>query len=149
MHSMKIRQGGVGSRSTPPQKMEFRACALAPLLLAVALTGCVTGQYRPMGEAETTEVEQLKGNVYRVEYRVSAFTSQEQLDRYLRRRCAELALREGYDFFHLGQRAGVLGLSRRTAMTVTLYQGPKPVGIPDLYDAKDVLAQTAAGTKTD
>ena len=45
------------------------------------------------------EVEQLKENVYRVEYRVSSFTSQEQLDAYLRRRCAELTLREGYDFF--------------------------------------------------
>ena len=43
----------------------------------------------------------------------------------------------------------VLGLSRRTAMTVTLYKNPKPVGIPDLQNAKDVLAETAAGTKTD
>jgi hypothetical protein len=128
--------------------MQFRACALAARLLAVALTGCATGQYRPLGEAAKEEVEQLKENLYRVEYRVSAFTSQQQLDRYLRRRCAELTLREGYDFFHLGQRADVVGLSRRTAMTVTLYKDLKPVGIANLYDAKEVLADAATVLKT-
>ena len=139
---MEIRHEGVASRSTPSQKMEFRACALAALLLAAALAGCATGQYRPLGDAGTTEIEQLKENLYRVEYQVSAFTSQAQLDSYLRRRCAELTLREGYDFFQMAQRADVLGLSRRTAMTVTLYKNPKPVGIPDLQNAKDVLAET-------
>lgn len=113
------------------------------MLILVASLGCATGRYTPLGEAEKTEIAQLQENVYRVEYRVSAFTSQEQLDFYLRRRCAELTLREGYDFFHLARRADVLGLSRRTAMTVTLYKGPKPVGVADLYDAKDVLAETA------
>ena len=129
--------------------MEFRACAPAALLLATALTGCATGHYTPLSDADTTEIEQLKENVHRVEYRVSGFTSQEQLDRYLRRRCAELTLREGYDFFHLGQRADVLGLSRRTAMTVTLYKNPKPAGVADLYDAKAVLARPASAPKKD
>ena len=36
---------------------------------------------------------------YRVGYRVSGVTSQEQLDRYLCRRCAEFTLYAGYDFF--------------------------------------------------
>lgn len=114
------------------------------LMLLVTLVGCATAHYTPLGEAGNDVVEQLKENAYRVEYRTSAFTSQEQLDRYLRRRCAELTLREGYDYFYLGGRLDVLGLSRRTAMTVTLYKKPKPVGIPDLYHAKDVLAETAA-----
>ncbi len=118
------------------------------LLLAAALTGCATGQYRPLSNASTTEVEQLKENLYRVEYRVSAFTSQAQLDSYLRRRCAELTLHEGYDFFQMAQRADVLGLSRRTAMTVTMYKGQKPIGIANLYDAKDVLANAATVPKT-
>jgi hypothetical protein len=128
--------------------MEFRACALAALLLAAALTSCATGQYRPLSDAGTTEVEQLKENLYRVEYRTNAFTSQEQLDLYLRRRCAELTLREGYDFFQMAQRADVLGLSRRTAMTVTMYKGQKPIGITNLYDAKDVLAGPASASRT-
>lgn len=112
------------------------------LMLVASLVGCATAHYTPLGEAGNDVAEQLKENVYRVEYRTSAFTSQEQLDRYLRRRCAELTIREGYDYFHMGGRLDVLGLSRRTAMTVTLYKNPKPVGIPDLQNAKDVLAET-------
>lgn len=109
------------------------------LILLLSVSGCATGRYTPLVGTTTTEVEQLKDNQYRVEYRVNVFTSQDQLERYLHRRCAELTLREGYDFFHLGQRADVLGFSRRTAMTVTLYRAPKPSGIADLYDAKHVL----------
>ena len=71
-------------------------------MLIFTLTACATGHYTPLGEAGTTEIEQIKESVYRVEYRVRAFTSQEQLDLYLRRRCAELTLREGYDFFIWG-----------------------------------------------
>jgi len=118
-------------------------------MLVASLAGCATGHYTPLGEAGTDVVEQLKENVYRVEYRTSAFTSQEQLDRYLRQRCAELTLREGYDFFHLAGRLDVLGLSRRTAMTVTLYKTPKPFGLPDLYNARDVLAEATIFSETD
>lgn len=114
------------------------------LMLVASPAGCATGHYTPLDETGTDVVEQLKENVYRVEYQTSAFTSQEHLDRYLRRRCAELTLRERYDYFSLGGRLDVLGFSRRTAMTVTLYKNPKPVGIPDLYNARDVLAETAA-----
>jgi hypothetical protein len=130
-------------------KTGFRVRALAALVLAAALTGCATGHYTPLGEAAKEEVEQLKENVYRVDYRVSAFTSQEQLGSYLRRRCAELTLREGYDYFHLAGRSDVLGLLRRTAMTVTLYKGLKPAGVADLYHAKDVLAGPASVSKGD
>ena len=114
------------------------------MMLAASLAGCATNHYTPLGDADKAEIEQLKENVYRVEYRTSAFTPQEQLDLYLRRRCAELTLREGYDFFHLAQRTDVLGFSRRTAMTVTLYKGPQPIGTVDFYDAKKVLAEASA-----
>ena len=113
------------------------------VMLAASLAGCATRHYTPLGDADKDEIEPLNENVYRVEYRTSAFTSQQQLDLYLRRRCAELTLREGYDFFHLAQRADVLGFSRRTAMTVTLYKGPKSIGVANFYDAKDMLAETA------
>ncbi|MBS0168786.1 MAG: hypothetical protein JSR62_00410 [Nitrospira sp.] len=119
-------------------KLYFQAVALVVSMLTTS--ACATGQYTPLTGVDKDEVEQLKENVYRVEYRVSSFTSQEQLDAYLRRRCAELTLREGYDFFHLAQRADVLALSRRTSMTVTMYKGKKPAGADDVYDAKEVLA---------
>jgi hypothetical protein len=129
--------------------IRFAMHASTALLLAAALTGCMAGQYRPLGDAASAEVEQLKANVYRVEYRAGAFTSQEQLDYYLRRRCAELTLREGYDFFQMAQRADVLGLSRHTAMTVTMYKDQKPIGIANLYDAKEELARSASVLKTE
>ena len=113
-----------------------RLCAV---VIAISLAGCATGSYTPLVETEKDLVEQLKENVYRVEYRVTAFTSQEQLDAYLRRRCAELTLREGYDYFYLGQRFDVLALNRRTSITATMYKGVKPAGSSDFYDAKTVV----------
>jgi hypothetical protein len=124
------------------RRMTVKTVYKAPIMACLfTLAACATGQYQPLVGADKDQVEQLKENVYRVEYRVSSFTSQEQLDEYLRRRCAELTLREGYDFFHLAQRADVLALSRRTSMTVTMYKGQKPTGADDLYDAKEVLAE--------
>ena len=121
----------------------MKAVYKAPIMAClVTLAACATGQYQSLTGADKDQVEQLKENVYRVEYRVSSFTSQEQLDTYLRRRCAELTLREGYDFFHLAQRADVLALSRRTSMTVTMYKGKKPVGADDVYDAKEIWAES-------
>lgn len=122
---------------------EFWKTEVTVVMLTTSLAGCATGSYTLLSDADKGEVAQLKENVYRVEYRVSPFTSQEQLDRHLRRRCAELTLREGYDAFHLAQRADVLGFSRRTATTVTLYRGHTPVGVADLYDAREVLAEAA------
>lgn len=120
-----------------------RWCLYAVVIL-LSLVGCATGSYTPLVEAEKDQIEQLKQNVFRVEYRVSAFTSQEQLDGYLRRRCAELTVREGYDYFHLGQRFDVLALTRRTSMTVTMFKGAKPVGSVDFLDAKTVLSELPA-----
>ena len=112
--------------------------------MGISLIGCATGSYVPLAGAEDDQIEQLKENIYRVEYKVSAFTSQEQLDSYLRWRCAELTLREGYDYFYLGQRFDVMALNRRTSMTVTMYKGMKPTGPVDFYDAKMVLNEPAA-----
>lgn len=106
---------------------------------ALLLSACATGHYTPLASAEKDEVEQIREHIYRVEYRVSPFTSQEQLDEYLRRRCAELTLREGFDYFHLSGRADVLATTRRTSMTVTMYKGRKPPELTDLFDAKAVL----------
>ena len=117
--------------------------------LIISLSACATGNYTPLTGADKDQVEQLRENVYRVEYKVSSFTSQEQLDGYLRRRCAELTLREGYDYFHLSQRADVLALSRRTSITLTMFKGQKPAAAADLYDAKDVLAESPTVPKNE
>jgi len=127
--------------STPWSEKMKTLLQPSALVLTALLTGCATVQYTPLAEVEQDQVEQLRENAYRVEYRVSPFTPQEQLDIYLRRRCAELTLREGYDYFHLGQRFDVLMLSRRTSMTVTMFKGEKPAGSVDLFDARAVLSE--------
>jgi hypothetical protein len=135
------RDSGLGrarSSVTVVRNREKLWC-LCVIGILVSLAGCATGHYTPLAEAEKDQIEQLQESVYRVEYGVSSFTSQEQLDAYLRRRCAELTFREGYDYFHLGQRYDVLALSRRTSMTVTMFKGMKPAGAIDFYDAKTVL----------
>lgn len=125
------------------EKWNLRRCVSA-IMMTISLAGCATGSYTPLVETERDLVEQLKDNIYRVEYRVTAFTSQEQLDAYLRRRCAELTLREGYDYFYLGQRFDVLALNRRISITATMYKGVKPAGSSDFYDAKAVLNEPAS-----
>lgn len=112
---------------------------LIVIISALLLTACATGHYTPLASADKGEIEQLKENIYRVEYRVSPFTSQEQLDEYLRRRCAELTLREGFDYFHLSGRADVLAITRRASMTVMMYKGHKRSEAANLFDARAVL----------
>ncbi len=109
------------------------------IICMLLCSACATTDYTPLASADKDQVEQIKEHIFRVEYRVSPFTSQEQLDEYLRRRCAELTLREGFDYFRLSGRADVLALSRRTVMTVMMYKGHKAPGATDLFDARTVL----------
>ena len=111
------------------------------MMLTASLAGCATKQYTPLVRADNDQVEQLTENVFRVEYAVSAFTPQTTLDRFFIRRCAELTLREGYDYFHVGRRFDVLMLSRRTSMTLTMFKGEKSANNPDLIDARTVLRE--------
>lgn len=115
---------------------------ICAMTLVLTVTGCATKHYTPLAEADDDQVEQLTENVFRVEYRVSAFTSQAALDRYFLRRCAELTLRESYDYFHVGRRFDVLMLSRRTSMTLTMFKGERPADNPDLIDARSVLRES-------
>lgn len=122
--------------------MKSRNERLLYIITSLFLSACATAHYTPLASADKEQVEQIKEHIYRVEYEVSPFTSQELLDDYLRRRCAELTLREGLDYFHLSGRYDVLGLSRRTSITVTMYKGHKAPGATDLFDARAVLDNT-------
>jgi hypothetical protein len=113
-------------------------------VLVATEVACGTGRYSPLGEAGPQEIVQLEAHVFRVEYRVSPFTSQDRLDAYVRRRSAELTIREGYDFFHLSQRADTLMLTRQTAITVTMYKDGTILGAYELYDARAVLRESPA-----
>ena len=56
------------------------------IISVVLFSACATTHYTPLASADKDQVEQIKEHIYRVEYQVSPFTSQEQLDEYLRRR---------------------------------------------------------------
>ena len=128
---------GIKSASSPA----CRRCADTLSLVAglLLLCGCVGGRYEPLTEARDDQVIQLNANTFRVEYRVSPLTSQETLDGYLRRRCAELTVREEYDYFTMVHKHIILAHRRVTAVTVKMFKGLKPPD-PAYYDARDVLS---------
>ncbi len=109
------------------------------LSLLLFLLGCATTRYEPLAESRSDLVTQLKEDTYRVEYRVNQFTSQEVLDDYIRRRCAEVTLQQGYDHFLMTDKLMVLSYNRSTSVTLRMFKGPKPAGALVLHDAKDVL----------
>jgi len=109
------------------------------LSLILFLPGCATTRYEPLAESRGDLVTQLQEDTYRVEYRVNLFTSQEVLDDFLRRRCAEVTLQQGYDQFLMTDKLMVLSYNRSTSVTLRMFKGPTPAGALVLYDAKDVL----------
>lgn len=108
-------------------------------LTLLALAGCATTRYQPLAEADKEEVTQLNDSTFRVEYRVSPFTSQVVLDEFLSRRCAEVTLRHGYDYFVMGQRSDSLTYERSASVTLLLFKGRKPSDGVMYHNAREVL----------
>lgn len=105
----------------------------------VLLQGCATTRYDPLVERQGEGIEQLTDSSFRVEYRVSPFTSQDVLDDFLRRRCAEVTLREGYEYFAMTERFDVLAYQRFASVTLRMYKGQEVWNRSWLYDARDVM----------
>jgi len=115
--------------------------AVCPILFSLIflLQGCVTTRYEPLGEARGEEIEQINDNTFRVEYRVSPFTSQDTLDEFLLRRCADVTLQQGYDYFAMTGKFIILSYHRSTSVTLKMFKGHKPAGGSLFYDAKEEL----------
>ena len=109
------------------------------LSFLIILQGCATTRYDPLVELQGEGIEQLNDSSFRVEYRVSPFTSQDVLDDFLRRRCAEVTLREGYDYFVMTERFDVLAYQRFASVTLRMYKGQEVLNRSLLYDARDVI----------
>jgi hypothetical protein len=105
----------------------------------ISMQGCATTRYDPLAELQGQEVEPLNDNKYRVEYRVSPFTSHEVLDDFLRRRCAEVTLREGYELFAMTERFDGLLYQRIASVTLRMYKEQEVLNRTWLYDARDVI----------
>ena len=109
------------------------------LSFLILMQACATTKYNPLAELQGEGIEQLNDRSFRVEYRVSPFTSQDVLDDFLRRRCAEVTLREGYDYFAMTERLDVLMFQRYASVTLRLYQAQEVLNRTWLYDARGVI----------
>jgi hypothetical protein len=109
------------------------------LSFLILMQACATTRYDPLAELQGEGIEQINDRSFRVEYRVSPFTSQEVLDDFLRRRCAEVTLREGYEYFAMLERLDVLMFQRYASVTLRLYKGQEVMNRTWLYDARDVI----------
>jgi hypothetical protein len=109
------------------------------LSFLILMQGCATTRYDPLAELQGEGIEQLNDSSFRVEYRVSPFTSQDVLDDFLRRRCAEVTLREGYEYFAMMERFDVLSYQRFASVTLRMYKGPEVMNRSLLLDARDVI----------
>ncbi|WP_010598310.1 CC0125/CC1285 family lipoprotein [Rickettsiella massiliensis] len=67
-------------------------------LLILTLTGCATA-YQPYSLGSGYRDIALSENTYKVSFRGNAFTSNELVQNYLLRRCAELTVQKGYKYF--------------------------------------------------
>lgn len=103
------------------------------------LQGCTTTRYELLAEVRNEDIAQVTDSTFRVKYRVSPFTSQDALDDFLRRRCAEVTLREGYDYFAMTERFDALTYQRSASVTVLMYKGRGPLNRLLFFDARDVL----------
>ena len=109
------------------------------LSFLILMQGCATTRYDPLAELQGEGIEQLNDSSFRVEYRVSPFTSQDVLDDFLRRRCAEVTLREGYEYFAMMERFDVLSYQRFASVTLRMYKGQEVMNRSLLLDARDVI----------
>ena len=86
-------------RGRVPTLRSFRGRAV--ILLAVALlAGCATA-YQPSGFTGGFEETRLSDDMYEVRFFGNGYTSSGRTSQFVLRRCAELALENGYRYFEL------------------------------------------------
>jgi hypothetical protein len=128
------------SEESRPEDVKMPALLRLILLSCIfLLQGCATTRYEQLAEARNEDITQLTENSFRVEYRVRPFTSQGALDDFLRKRCAEVTLREGYDYFAMTKRFDTLMYQRSSSVTVLMFKGRGPSDRLLFFDARDVL----------
>lgn len=126
-------------------RMPLRLIALS---VACLMAGCTTA-YQPDGISGGYSDRLIANNTAQVTFRGNRLTAPDTLHSYLLRRCAELTLQDGYNYFVLVHEeepnegnTDSLG-SKVTTATIEMYQG-KPQGDPRGYDANLLLRKLLA-----
>jgi hypothetical protein len=121
---------------------------LIALSVACLLAGCTTA-YQPDGLSGGYSDRMLAANTAQVTFRGNRLTSPDAVHSYLLRRCAELTLQDGYNYFVVVHEeepneanTDTLG-SKVTTATIEMSAG-KPQSDPRAYDANFTLRKLLA-----
>lgn len=125
---------------------------LTSLFIVVLLAaGCAATPYGPVSESWMGGYSdsKLQRNTYNVSFTGNAWLSQEQARNYLYYRCAEITVREGFDYFVIisGESATSYSeMGRMSAVpkpnltaTIRLAKGRPPASNPDAFDARELM----------
>jgi len=100
--------------------------SIAPLMLALLVSGCGATQYKPQGflNGYGSQVLELESGIWRVTFRANPHTTNETVQAYWLYRSAELALEKGFDGFEILTPIQFVRLDSRTEAEVHLAAGP-------------------------
>jgi hypothetical protein len=122
--------------------------SLITLSAACLIAGCATA-YQPDGVSGGYSDRVLAANTAQVTFRGNRLTEPATVHDFLLRRCAEVTLQDGYNYFVLAHEEGpnegnsdAFGSNVRTA-TIQMYQS-KPLGGPHVYGASNLLRELLA-----
>ncbi|HUI31804.1 MAG TPA: hypothetical protein VLX91_16465 [Candidatus Acidoferrales bacterium] len=120
-------------------------CSVSVLFFA----GCAATRYGPAsGSAFGYRESKIQRDMYNVSFKGNGFTSPTTAMNYFLYRCAEITVRDGYDYFIIaeGESNPELVLAGRSTLTkpqytgtIKLYKGEKPADDPNAYDAKELM----------
>jgi hypothetical protein len=122
---------------------------LIVLSAACLLAGCATA-YQPDGVSGGYSDQMRDGNIVQVSFRANGLTTPETLQSFVLRRCAEVTLQDGFNYFVLlHTEAPIEGSDRLYSMkvataTIKMVQGNKTENDPHTYNATYLLRQALA-----
>lgn len=131
---------------------------LACVLLLAAAGCCDTGYQSSAGHlAGGYSDHQIDTNTFRVSFRGNGFTSEDEVQDYLLRRCAEVTRKAGFDYFEIIDGGSAVDTSYivtrnqwggtanavnkpRSSVIIKCHMGFPPASDRNAYDARNILA---------
>jgi hypothetical protein len=120
---------------------------LVALSAVCLLSSCATA-YQPDGVSGGYSDQRMNGDTVQVSFRGNLFSTPEALHTYLLRRCADVTLQNGYNYFVLvsneppnEQKADVFG-GKMDSATIKMFKGDLPASAVHAYDAAAVVRST-------
>ena len=124
--------------------MKLRALTLAPLLAALLVVAACSTPYQKMsviGAGGYVDV-QVDSGAFIVRFEGNSYTEREEVEAYLLRRCADIAVEQGGDYFVIIDRQ----YDRPSATAVIrVCKGTPPADEYRAFDAADVIAHLRDG----